>query len=229
MKKIVNALVNVFAFMAVLAAVMLILYTIVSVTDSNKDDRTLVGYRAFIVLSDSMSKTDFSAGDLVVVKKVNPDILKEGDIISYISTNSENYGQTVTHKIRKLTTDSEGNPGFVTYGTTTDTDDESIVTYSNVLGKYQFHLASVGRFFMFLKSKDGYVLFIFLPLMLLTLYTSFKSTQIFKEYKKEQLKELQAEKEQVEAERGENDKMMEEIRKLQAELEELMRNNSDNK
>lgn len=67
-----------------------------------------------------MSKTDFDAGDLVLVKEVKDySTLKEGDIISYISQNTENYGEVVTHKIRRITTDVSGEPGFITYGTTT--------------------------------------------------------------------------------------------------------------
>ena len=57
-----------------------------------------------------MSKTDFGAGDLVLVKEVDPSTLKEGDIIAYTSQNTSNYGETVTHKIRKLTTDANGEP-----------------------------------------------------------------------------------------------------------------------
>ncbi len=130
----------------------------------DRADRSLFGYKAFIVLSDSMSATDFDAGDLVLVKEVDPAVLQAGDIISYQSTNTENYGEVVTHKIRELTTDAQGNPGFITYGTTTDTNDENIVTYSFVLGKYQTRLPGVGRFFQFLKTTPGYIVCIFTPL-----------------------------------------------------------------
>ena len=138
-----------------LAACMMI-FTVVSVATFDRADRNLFGYKAFIVLSDSMSKTNFNAGDLVLVKAVDPATLREGDIIAYTSQNSANYGETVTHKIRKITTDANGDPGFVTYGTTTDTDDETIVTYPYVLGKYEKHIPKVGMFFQFLKTTPGF-------------------------------------------------------------------------
>ena len=122
------------------------------VSTFDRADRNLFSYKRFIVLSDSMSKTDFNAGDLVLVKTVAPSTLKEGDIIAYTSQNTSNYGETVTHKIRKLTTNANGEPGFVTYGITTDTDDETVVTYPYVLGKYSSHIPKVGTFFQFLKS-----------------------------------------------------------------------------
>ena len=163
MKKVLNIIKNIFVWLVVLLAVCMMIFTIVSVNSFDRTDRDIFGYKAFIVRSDSMSATDFSAGDLILVKEVDPSTLKAGDIISYQSTNTENYGEVVTHKIRELTTDAEGNPGFVTYGTTTDQNDENIVTYSFVLGKYQTKLPGVGKFFQFLKTTPGYIVCIFLP------------------------------------------------------------------
>lgn len=152
--KVLNVIRSVLAWIMVVIAVCMMIFTVVSVLTFDRADRNLFGYKAFIVLSDSMSKTDFDAGDLVLVKEVDPSTLKEGDIIAYSSQNEENYGATVTHKIRRLTTDANGNPGFVTYGTTTDTDDETVVTYPFVLGKYQKHIPKVGTFFRGLCRAD---------------------------------------------------------------------------
>ncbi|NLN04537.1 MAG: signal peptidase I [Clostridiaceae bacterium] len=223
MKKILSIMQKVLVSILVVAAVSMMIFTIISVSTFDRSNRELFGYKAFIVLSDSMSKTDFSAGDLIFVRSVDPSLLKEGDIISFISTNSNNYGQTITHKIRKKTIDSNGDPGFITYGTTTGVDDEQIVTYPYILGKYQFHLAGVGRFFMFLKTTPGYVLFIFIPFMLLILNFGIRSVRLFREYKKEQREELQAEREKIEAEREEARRMMEELMKLKAELSGLQK------
>ena len=169
MQKALHIIKNIFVWLVVALAVCMMIFTLVSVNTFDRADRSLFGYKAFIVLSDSMSKTDFDAGDLVLVKEVDPSTLKEGDIISYQSTNTENYGEVVTHKIRELTKDAEGNPGFITYGTTTDTNDENIVTYSFVLGKYQTRLPGVGKFFQFLKTTPGYIVCIFLPFLILIL------------------------------------------------------------
>ena len=110
MKKVFHIIKNIFVWLVVALAVCMMIFTVVSVNTFGRTDRSIFGYKAFIVLSDSMSKTDFNAGDLVLVKEVDPATLKAGDIISYQSTNTENYGEVVTHKIRELTTDAEG-PG----------------------------------------------------------------------------------------------------------------------
>lgn len=229
MAKILRIVKNVFVWLVLALAVFMMIFTIVSVNTFDRIDRSLFGYKTFIVLSDSMSKTDFNAGDLVLVKEVDPATLKEGDIISYQSTNEANYGEIVTHKIRKLTTDEEGLPGFVTYGTTTDTDDENIVTYSFVLGKYQTRLPGVGKFFQFLKTPPGYIVCIFLPFLLLILVQGINSIRLFKQYKREQLAELEVERERqraeleeerqrLETERMQSQQMMAELLRLKKEL-----------
>lgn len=201
----------------VLAACMMI-FTVVSVATFDRADRNLFGYKAFIVLSDSMSKTDFGAGDLVLVKAVDPATLREGDIIAYTSQNSANYGETVTHKIRKLTTDANGDPGFVTYGTTTDTDDETIVAYPYVLGKYEKHIPKVGMFFQFLKTTPGYIVCILTPFLLLILTEGIRCIRLFRNYKAEQQAELKAERDKIDAERAETQRMMQELLKMRAQM-----------
>ena len=229
MKKALNIIKNIFVWLMVILAVGMMIFTIISVNTFDRADRSLFGYKAFIVLSDSMSATDFSAGDLVLSKEVDPATLQAGDIISYQSTNPENYGEVVTHKIRELTTDTEGNPGFVTYGTTTDTNDENIVTYDFVLGKYQTKLPGVGKFFQFLKTTPGYIVCIFLPFLLLILVQGINSIRLFRRYKQEQMAEIEAQREQeraemaaererLEAERLESQKMMAELLQLKKEL-----------
>lgn len=200
-----------------LAACMMV-FTVVSVATFDRADRNLFGYKAFIVLSDSMSKTDFGASDLVLVKAVDPATLREGDIIAYTSQNSANYGETVTHKIRKITTDANGDPGFVTYGTTTDTDDETIVTYPYVLGKYEKHIPKVGTFFQFLKTTPGYIVCILIPFLLLILSEGIRCIRLFRKYKAEQQAELQAERDKIEEERAETQRMMQELLQMKAQM-----------
>lgn len=209
---------SIFVWLMVALAVFMMIFTIVSVSTFDRADRNLFGYKAFIVLSDSMSKTDFNAGDLVLVKEVDPSTLKEGDIIAYTSQNTSNYGETVTHKIRKLTTDANGEPGFVTYGTTTDTDDETVVTYPYVLGKYSSHIPNVGTFFQFLKSTPGYIVCILIPFLLLILLEGIRCIRLFRKYKAEQQAELQAERDKIEADRAETQRMMQELLQMKAQM-----------
>lgn len=224
MRKVLDILQSVLVWAITLAAVGMMIFTIFSVSTFDRNDRVVFGYRFFIVQTDSMSATDFSAGDIVFVKEVEPATLREGDIIAYTSQNAANFGETVTHKIRALTTDESGAPGFITYGTTTDTNDETIVTYPYVLGKYTGRLPAVGRFFAFLKTTLGYILCILVPFLLLIGYNAVQCVLLFREYKREQLRELRVQRKQLEAERRRNEEMMQEL----LELRELLRRNGVN-
>ena len=218
MKKVFHIIKTVFLWLLVLVAVAMMVFTVVSVNTFDRNDRDIFGLRCYIVLSDSMSATDFDAGDLVLVKEVDPTTLQEGDIIAYQSQNSENYGATVTHKIRAKTRDKNGNPGFITYGTTTGVDDETVVTYPFILGKYQMALPKVGTFFQFLKTPQGYIVCILIPFLLLILYQGLNCVKIFKMYKAEQMAQLQAEKDALEAQRKQSEDMMAQLLAMQQQM-----------
>lgn len=218
---------TILVWLVVLLAVFMMVFTIVSVTTFNSNQRTLFGYRALIVMSDSMSATDFSAGDLVLTRYVEPDTLQPGDIIAYSSLDPDSYGETITHKIRSRTTSANGEPGFVTYGTTTDTDDAIIVTYPYVLGKYTGRIPKAGSFFLFLKTTPGYIVCILLPFLLLILMEGVHCIRLFKQYKSEQQTELNEERERLRKDREETQRMKSELAELMSRIKDLDENSGE--
>jgi signal peptidase len=226
MKKFLHILQTICSYGLLLLALCVMIFTIISVSTFDRDDRKFLNYRAYIVLSDSMSATDFSAGDVVFVKEVDPSTLQTGDIIAFQSRNEESYGETVTHKIRSVTTDESGNPGFITYGTTTDTDDHEVVLYEDVKGKYIKSIPKIGRFFNFLKTTQGYICLILIPFLLLIgsqLLNLIRLVAQYREEQKEELaiekEELALEKEKIEKERAENEKALAELKALKEQME----------
>ena len=219
MKKALNIIKTTLVWLIVALAVFMMIFTIISVTTFNRNDRELFGYKAYIVMSDSMAATDFDAGSLILVKETDPYTLQAGDIIAYISQETgDSFGQTVTHKIREVTKDARGNLAFVTYGTTTGINDSVLVTTPYVLGKYEFAIPKLGTFFNFLKTPQGYIVCIFVPFMLLILYQGVNCIRLFRRYKAEQLEAMEAEKARIEEERSQNQQMMEELLALKAQL-----------
>lgn len=239
--KVLNVVKDVFTWLMLAIALIAMIFTTFTVTTFDKTDRDVFGYKFFIVNSDSMEKTDFAAGDLVIVKELDDySKFQPGDIISFISTDSANFGETVTHKIRKRTTVEDPTTGrtegaYITYGTTNDTgkldengvganDDKIPVTYGYILGEYKMTIPKLGTFFQFMKTPAGYVVCIFLPFFLLILLQGVNTIKVFRQYKKQQLAEVQAEREQVEVERQETQKVMAELLQLKAQLEEAKAN-----
>lgn len=213
MRKAFDIIRTIIVWIVVLSAVAMTVFTFLSLTTVNRNDRAIFGYKIFIVNTDSMEATDFKAGDLIFVKDINPEDLEKGDIITFVSKDENSLDETLTHKIRAVVKDTSGNPGFVTYGTTTNVNDETIVLYDDVLGKYEFHIAGLGTVFNFLKTTQGFFLCIFTPIMLVIIYEIIKFFVLLRKSKKQEMEE-------IESERAANDKLAEELRVLKAQLEE---------
>ena len=228
-KKILNIALKVVTWLLVAFTVFMMIFTVVTVTTVDKNDRSIFGVKFYIVRTDSMSLSEnnkdmdvhFNAGDIVIIKNLDdPKGLQAGDVIAFLSTNSASYGETVTHMIREVKKTDDGKAlGYVTYGTNTGTDDEALVEPEYVLGAYSGKLPGVGNFFAFVKSTPGYIVCILVPFLLLILYNGVNVIRLFRKYKREQMEAMQAEKDKLEAERAENQRMMQELLALKARLE----------
>ena len=228
MKKTLNIALKVFTYLLVAFTVFMMLFTIITVTTVDKNDRNVFGYRFYIVQTDSMSLSEknpdqeiyFDAGDIIVSKlPKDPTALQPGDVITFMSINSTSYGETITHMIREVKVSDSGRVlGYVTYGTNTGTNDEALVTPDYVLGVYVAKLPAVGRFFAFVKSVPGYITCILVPFLLLIGYNGANVIRLFRQHKREQMAEIQAEKDQIEQERAEAQRMMKELLELKAQL-----------
>jgi signal peptidase I len=164
----------------------------------------------------------FDAGDIILIKNIDNSeklTLKAGDIIAFMSTNTESYGETVTHMIREVKLKSDGSVlGYVTYGTNTGVNDEAVVEPEYILGKYSGKMPIVGQFFAFVKTVPGYIVCILVPFLLLILYNGVNVIRLFRKYRKEQMEEMQAERNKIEEERAEAQRMMAELMELKAQL-----------
>ena len=224
-KKALHTIGRVLTSLILIFSIFIMIFTVLSVTMVNKENATLFGYKPYIVLSDSMN-TEFQVGDMAVSKQVDPSTLKPGDIITYRSIDPANYGEMVTHKIREETT-YEGKPAFITFGTTTGVDDTYPALQENIFGKYVFHLPKMGCFFQFLKSTAGYITLILIPFLVLIILQSIKFVRLFRQYKREQMEEVdtqkaeaQAQLEEARKEREKTEAMLAEMERLKARLED---------
>lgn len=225
MKKALNIAGKIVAILILAFTVLVMVFTVISVNTVGPDKASLFGYKPYIILSDSMKDT-FAVGDMTVSKEVDPQTLEAGDIVTFTSIDPVNYGSVVTHKIREITT-YEGEPAFVTYGTTTGVDDAYPVPFENVLGEYRFRLPKLGYFFQFLKTPAGYFTIILIPFLLLIGLQAVKFFRLARQYKAEQQAEIAAQKAEVEAQRQETQQMKEELERLRAQMTGAsMENNS---
>jgi len=122
---------------------------------------SFLGYKPFIVLSNSMLPT-IEVGDLVLDKTEDTSTLAVGDVISF----REGTTTVITHRIVNIT-ESGGTRQFTTKGDNNNTEDSNPVVQSDVEGKMIYSVHNIGNAALFMQTKIGMLLFIVLPLVLL--------------------------------------------------------------
>ena len=162
------------------------------------NDRSLFGYQLYIVLSDSMTP-EFKAGDLIITRQVDVSTLDVGDIITFRSIDPVSFNEVITHQIVD-TTIIDNNVAFITQGVNNTSQDLFPVLPSAILGEVRFSVPWLGNFFSFLGSVYGYILFIFVPFVLLGSYEVRTFVKYLKERKVLEQAKHQAEKEALLAE-----------------------------
>ena len=89
--------------------------------------------------------------------------LKEGDIITFYSTNSFFGGTPITHRIIEVVNVPNSGKMFRVKGDANPKADEEKVIPSNVVGKVMFKIPQLGRVQFFLASKGGWIIAIMIP------------------------------------------------------------------
>lgn len=164
-KRFAATLLNILSTLLLVAAVCFTV-AVVAITLTSKDGTaSIAGWKPYVVLSDSMQK-DFQVGDVVVTRAVDPADIRPGDIIAFSSIDPDANGQVFTHKVREATT-YQGEPAFVTYGTTTGDNDAYPALASHVQGRFVFSVPKAGYVFDFFKSPMGYVVLVLIPFSIL--------------------------------------------------------------
>lgn len=221
-KKLFSIISKIITVLVLLFTVFVVLFTIISATsvgDGELGRKALFGYRAYIVRSDSMHE-QFAAGDIIFIKQTEEDAINDltsGTIITFYSIDPDLYGETVTHMIRERT-EYDGQIAYITYGTTTGTNDRYPALASQIIGTYSFRLPKMGYFFRFIRTPAGYVVVILIPFMFLiglNLMHFIKLTVAYKKEKEQQKIEMQK---AADADRAEAQRLREEMEKLKAEL-----------
>ncbi|MFA5561718.1 MAG: signal peptidase I [Eubacteriales bacterium] len=134
---------------------------------------SIFGVYPFVVVTDSMyvEKGDIKGGDLIFSKKVDPDTLEKGDIISFWDAQ----GSITTHRIVQVLQTEEG-PAFYTKGDANPTQDQLIargddpIAAADVVGLYKSRIGGVGKFAMFLQQPLGLLCFAGIPILLFIIH-----------------------------------------------------------
>ena len=165
-KRAANVLLSVILWAVILVAALYAFTTMA--TRDNQNVSNLFGYTPLVVKSDSMAPT-FETGDLIVIKKCDPQTLKEGDIICFHTIIDNEYALN-THRIKKIETSGDAR-SYTTLGDNNNgITDTHIISDGDIVGKYVGHLQNAGKVMDFLSSSIGFLIVIVLPMLLFFIY-----------------------------------------------------------
>lgn len=128
---------------------------------NDSPDKSFFGYRFMSVLTNSMAPnpekpelTDgFTSGAIIILQQVNPETLKEGDIITFypVAGNTESY---LTHRVIKTMDELDGQQGFFiqTQGDA-NTGADIPISGNQVVGKVIFTIPLIGNFLNFVRDN----------------------------------------------------------------------------
>ena len=96
---------------------------------------SVFGYSVLNIITGSMGE-QMPVGSYILVKKVEPEQIKENDIICFYSTEPEIYGMPNTHRVVEPPIVKDGRIEFVTKGDASDRPDEYNALGENLIGLY---------------------------------------------------------------------------------------------
>ena len=108
----------------------------------------LVGLQVFNVVSGSM-EPQYSVGDLLYVKDVDPDSIHEGDVITFVLNEDL---VVATHRVVRV---DSANRHFITKGDANKEEDANPVHFNNVIGTPVFHIPLLGYVSAYVQNPPG--------------------------------------------------------------------------
>ncbi len=149
----------------------------------------VAGYHMYIVLSGSMAPA-FDAGSMVFVKPVEPEEIKEGDVITFRGSGDSSF--LTTHRVMEIIgirQDLE----FITKGDANDVNDPYPVPGDNLVGRVALVVPYVGYLMAFGQTKQGMLVLIVVPGVLLIINESHKLYKNISGLKKDKKKSVASE------------------------------------
>ncbi len=145
-------------------AILLILYLAFVVVQRVTGNKSIMGYRLFVVATGSMEGV-YDINDVIAVRNYDANKLKIGDDVAYRGNRQGFKGILVTHRIISIEEGSNGKRTFVTKGVQAPTADPSI-TEDQILGKVVGIVPIISQINHVVKTQVGFFLFVFSPLVL---------------------------------------------------------------
>ncbi len=141
----------------------------------------IAGHHMYIVLSGSMSPA-FDTGSVIFVEPMEPEDIREGDIITYRGLGDSSL--LTTHRVVGLEGSGQ-DLEFITKGDANDVNDPYPIPGENLVGKVTLSIPYLGFLMGFGQSKKGLLVLVVIPGVLLIINESFKLYKSISKMKEE--------------------------------------------
>ena len=137
-------------------------------------------FNGYVIVSESMVPT-IQINDAIVIKREKDQNYQVGDIISFYSTEYNQNGIVVTHRIidKKNVTKNQSN--YRTKGDHNSRADRSIVGTPSIYGKVLFIIPKLGNFQKFISDPLHFSCCIIIPAVIVILYDIFRILKAFRQ------------------------------------------------
>ena len=182
----------------ILLATILIYYVVTSKIYEIKGKKYEPLVSLYTIISPSM-EPNINVYDVVITKKTKAEDIKEGDVITFISSSTLGEGLTITHRVKSVIK-TEGDVKFRTQGDNNPIPDSALVTSNNLLGKVVFTIPFLGYIQFMLQSKSGWLFCLLIPAIIVVVYDVIKVIKLssVKQRLNETLKEEPKDEELIE-------------------------------
>lgn len=157
----------------ILAAILFTLYFIDMARNIKSGNPKSPLFSAYIIISPSMVPT-IKVEDAIVIMRKEPEELKKGDIITFLSSDPRYSGLTITHRIVGVEQSESGSFFYRTKGDNNNSEDSALVSSDNVFGKVILKIPKIGYIQYVLTQAYGWVLLVVVPCLGIVIFDILK-------------------------------------------------------
>lgn len=181
---IFNLVLRSFMIASVIFFAVVLIFTFVCMGDSyynlKSGEKSNPLFGAYVIVSESMVPT-IMVNDAIVVKRVDDDNLKIGDIITFNSTDRIYKGLTITHRIVGIQKTKDGSNIYRTKGDNNVLADTALVDLDSIYGKVILKIPKIGYLQQFVSSTAGFIVAIVVPIFIVIIYEVLRIKKLIKQ------------------------------------------------
>lgn len=152
----------VYTLLFVLVIFLLIIVVMQRVTNN---DITIGGIRMFSVETGSMVPV-YNVGDVLIAKEIEPQEIKVGDDIVYKGEEKTYNDKVITHRVKSIEKQEDGNYKIITQGVANDLEDPEI-NQTQIYGKIVYKVRVLGFLTRLTRNVYTFYFIIFIPIAMI--------------------------------------------------------------